>query len=93
MELPGCPFEGLLRWSILSGNPEWSLTGVESYLRRAREYVPFATATLIYLFTGGELGAEVMLEAAFQPWWLSLVALPPLLVLVILGLGILDLGK
>lgn len=56
-------------------------------------YVPFATAALIYLFTGGELGAEVMLEAAFLPWWLSLVALPPLLVLVILVLGILDLGE
>ena len=47
-------------------------------------YVPFATGALIYFFTGGELGAEVMLKAAFLPWWLVLVAFPPLLILVIL---------
>lgn len=70
--------------------------GVGELLRRLLFiiiYVPFATATLIYLFTGGKLGAEVMLEAAFLPWWLVLVAFPPLLILVILGLGILDLDE
>lgn len=56
-------------------------------------YVPFATGALIYLSTGGELGAEVMLKAAFLPWWLALVAFPPLLILVILWLGVLDLGE
>lgn len=56
-------------------------------------YVPFATAVSIYLFTGGEMGAEAMLEATFLPWWLALIATPSLLVLVILGLGILDLGE
>lgn len=56
-------------------------------------YVPFATGVLIYVLTGGKLGAEVMLEAAFLPWWLSFVAFPSLLILVIVGLGILDLGE
>jgi len=56
-------------------------------------YVPFATAVLIYLFSGGEIGAEAMIEAVVLPWWLPLIATPILLILIIVGLGILNLDE
>jgi len=56
-------------------------------------YVPLATAVLIYLLTGGNIGGDAMLEAAILPWWLPLIATPSLLILVILGLGIFDLDE
>ncbi|UVE49650.1 hypothetical protein KU306_12120 [Haloferax larsenii] len=56
-------------------------------------YVPFATAALIYLFSGGEFGAEAMVKAAVLPWWLPLIAVPPLLVLVFVGLSKLGLDE
>lgn len=50
-------------------------------------YVPFAVAAIVYIITGGSFGAEAMVEAAFLPWWLPLVATPLLLLLVLVGLA------
>lgn len=33
-------------------------------------YIPFALAAVVYLITGGAVGGESMVEAAFLPWWL-----------------------
>ncbi|SFT04727.1 hypothetical protein [Halostagnicola kamekurae] len=56
-------------------------------------YIPFAIAAIVYIITGGAVGAEVMLEAAVLPWWLPFVESPPLLVLLFIALGKLGLEE
>ncbi|WP_207588513.1 hypothetical protein [Halomontanus rarus] len=56
-------------------------------------YIPFALAAVIYIISGGAVGEEAMITAAVLPWWLPLVAVPPLLVLVFIGLSRLRLDE
>ena len=56
-------------------------------------YIPFAVAGVLYVLSGGAVGAEAMVKAAFVSWWVPLTAVPVVFILVVFALGRLGLEE